>query len=660
MNAAIGGNMAISLKILLIFVFCYPAFSNNLDKYLTEINKLEESLSKVHLHSVDTENFFLDLEQQVKIEGCEVELKTYIDRGLIQRDIYNLSKLRPLRGVIKKKNAYPIYFGLKSKTFRRGHLYYKDQNDRNQDYKKFKKLHKLCSKYTVKKYHKANRPIPEEGVPSFIGRIPVSDGETSGDVYTDENILFGIMEGEASLYQRIKAIKEAKESIYHQSLDFRADTVGQYLGSLLIEKRQQGLDVKVLVDGLANQIKTFSKVEKENNFAMYENMMAAGIRVFGYSCGGKTVRNELRGFDLGKLFRRNHEKILLLDSAHLGTIESSKAIVGGANVSHNYYRMAGQHPTSWRDFDLIVKGEIMKEMEDVFLRNYAERGLRYKTFKYDNKCLNPYDPIKEKDKYYSFKVAHTKSYKIDRHAPDVEVSALLEKNLRELLKGQTPNFEVNLNPEYLNVEGARFINNRPEESEDYIVEAYLDLINSAEKEIFIANQFVLVDEPVKNALRNAAHRGVKITILTNSEKTNEEIELITIVGRYYYIDLAYANHPWLESDLFWDPSQVNIYEWYGQKEGEKQVMGRYHAKVMTVDGKISVVGSHNLDNSSKKNSESLVIIESEELTSELNGWLNKDLDYAKKITYDEMLYFRKPKGGYKIKLGFGKLIEEHL
>ena len=656
----IGGNMAVYSKILFIFLFCYSAFANKLDKYLIEINDLQQNLTKSHYHSIETDNFNLNLEQMVQVNNCEVELKTYMDRGLIQRDVYNLSKLRPLKGVIKKKGAYALYFGLKSKSFRRGHLYYQNLDERNQDYKNFKKLYRLCSKYTVKKYHKKNRPIPEEDIPSFVGRIPLSEGETSGDVYTDESLLFSIMEGETSLYQRIKAIKSAKESVYHQSLDFRADKVGQYLSSLLIQKKEEGLDVKVLVDGLANQIKTFSRVEKENNFIMYQNMMAAGIRVFGYSCGGKTVRNELRGFDLGKLFRRNHEKILLLDSAHLGEIESSKAIVGGANVSHNYYRMAGQHATSWRDFDLIVKGEIMQEIEDVFLRNYAERGLRYKTFKYDNQCLNPYDPIREADKYYQFKVAHTKNYKVDRHAPDVEVSALLEKNLKALLDGETPNFDVNLNPEPIQVDGARFINNRPEESEDYIVEAYLDLINSAQKEIFIANQFVLVDEPVKNALRNAADRGVKITILTNSEKTNEEIELITIVGRYYYIDLVYANHPWLESNLSWDPSNVNIYEWYGQKEGEKQVMGRYHAKVMTVDGKISVVGSHNLDNSSKKNSESLVIVESEQMTKQLNDWLNKDLDYAKKITYDEMLYFKKPRGGYKIKLGFGRLIEDHL
>ncbi len=655
-----GGNMKTFLRGMILLAICLPAYSFNLDEYLTNIESLQQSISKSHQHLFSEETFDLELEQKVDVNDCEVELRTYMDRGLIQRDVYDLAKLTPLKGVIKKKNAHIIYFGLRSKTFRRGRLYFQDKGVRDQEYRKFRKLHKLCSRYTVKRYFKDNKTYPEEGEPDFIGRLPMGEEETSGKIFTGDELLFGIMEGEASLYQRIKAIKEAKRYIYQQNLDYRADKVGQYIADLLIQKRQEGLDVKVLVDGFANQIKTFSKVEKENNFAMYDNLMAAGIRVFGHSCGGKTVRNEMRGLDIAKLFRRNHEKILLTDGDDLGETPTSKAIVGGANISHNYFRMAGRHTTSWRDFDLVVKGPILEEIEDVFLRNFSERGLRYKTFKYDEQCLNPYDPIREPERYYEFKVAHSKSYKMDRYSKDVEISAKVEKNLRDLIEGKVTNFDVELEPKIHTVHGARFVHNRPEEGENYIVEAYLDLINSAQKEIFIANQFVLVDEPVKKALREAANRGVKITILTNSEKTNEEIELITIVGRYYYVDLVYPSHPWLESNMHWDPAQVSIYEWYGQKPGEEQVMGRYHAKVMTVDGIVSVVGSHNLDNSSKKNSESLVLIESEEITKTLHEWLVGDLEYARKITKEEMYYFRKPSGGYKIKLGFGRLIEDHL
>lgn len=489
----------------------YSSFvwSNTVEDYLDQIFSLQKQLSKSHYNYVKEKDFELDLEQRVNIEKCELELKTYVDYGLIQRDVYDLSKLRPAKGLIKDKGTYPLYFGVKSYMFRRSKLYYTDQAERDNDYKQFLTLYKICRKKVVKEFFSSTKVEPPQSPPTFIGRIPQSENETGGKIYREGNKA-AVVEGETSLFHRLKAIKEAKKNVYQQNLDFRSDKVGQLIASYLIEKKQQGLDVKVLVDGMANQIKTFSKVEKANNFAMYDNLMAAGIRVYGHSCGGKTVRNEIRGIDLSKLFRRNHEKILLTDSSDLGETPTSKAIVGGANLSHQYFRMSGLSEDSWRDFDLIIQGTILKEIENVFLRNFSERGLRYKTFGEDYKCLNPYDPIKETEKYFQFKVAHTKAYKPDRNAKDVELTAKVEKNLRDLLSGKNEHHDLVINPELVEVQGLRFINNRPEEGEDYILEAYIDLINSAREEIKIANQFVLVDPPLKRPLERQQIEALKL------------------------------------------------------------------------------------------------------------------------------------------------------
>ena len=642
---------------------------NQFKRYLEEIKNISIVLSNKYKSSLQLNRKKLNITQIVSINSCEIEIRTFTQYGMILRDVYDLGKERPFFSNRKYKGVYPLSFGVLSNWKDRSKIYFPSKKLRNKNKIKFKRLFLLCgSKYIysyMKKKNESRRS--KKRVVSFVGNIPQGKKSTSGMVYgPKESNWASPMEGETSLLQRIQAIRNAEKSIYQQNLGFRGDYIGQFLANEMIKKRGEGVDVKVLVDGIANFIKTFSSVEKGNSLAMYNNLMASGVRVFGYSCAGKIAINEFRGIDLPKLMRRNHEKMFIVDGEEAGQTDSSLAIVGGANISQSYFRMPGPGMDSWREFDSLIRGVIVADIRRAFLRNFNEKEFRYKTYKYDKKCFNHYDPITEAKEYQEFKAQHMKPYKISKKKKERVLAQKVWWNLKRLLEGYKPGIskDVETDPidklEYNLLEGVRFVVNRPEEKENYVLEAYIDLINSAKEEINIGNQFFMPDAELKAALRSAANRGVRINIVTNSEETNPGTELITIVGRYHYIDIVYANHEWLRSTMDWDPDDVRIYEWVGRKKGGKQEMGRFHAKYMTIDKKVALIGSHNLDNSSKNNSESVIIFENESAVTQMNEWYQQDIEYTERKTLQDMKWYHKPKGGYLIKLGFGRLIEKYL
>ena len=64
----------------------------------------------------------------------------------------------------------------------------------------------------------------------------------------------------------------------------------------------------------------------------------------------------------------------------------------------------------------------------------------------------------------------------------------------------------------------RFFQNRPRFGETYIEQAYLKLIEGAQKEILIANAYFVASKTLVEAVKDAARRCVKVTILTNSPR----------------------------------------------------------------------------------------------------------------------------------------------
>ena len=102
-----------------------------------------------------------------------------------------------------------------------------------------------------------------------------------------------------------------------------------------------------------------------------------------------------------------------------------------------------------------------------------------------------------------------------------------------------------------------------------IEQAYLRAINSAEKEIILANAYFLPSQRMRHALQDAALRGVRVLLLLQG-KVEYRLQ--------HYATLA------LYDDLL--RSGVEIYEYH---------LSYLHAKVAVVDGHWATLGSSNIE-----------------------------------------------------------------
>lgn len=95
-------------------------------------------------------------------------------------------------------------------------------------------------------------------------------------------------------------------------------------------------------------------------------------------------------------------------------------------------------------------------------------------------------------------------------------------------------------------------------------------IHAAQERVFITNPYFVPDDPILTAVTSAARRGVDVTIL-NSERMDQW--MVGHAQRSYYTELLKAG--------------VKVYLY------EKPIL--LHAKHMTIDDDIAVIGSSNMD-----------------------------------------------------------------
>ncbi len=130
----------------------------------------------------------------------------------------------------------------------------------------------------------------------------------------------------------------------------------------------------------------------------------------------------------------------------------------------------------------------------------------------------------------------------------------------------------------------------PTERQAATPQLFTTLFAQAQSELIISTPYFVPDYLVLGALCAAAHRGVKVTLIF--PKRNDSF-VVAATSRSYYRQLLEAG--------------IRIYEYKG---------GLLHAKTLTIDGKLAVIGSTNLDlRSFDLNYENNVLIYDESVTT---------------------------------------------
>lgn len=159
----------------------------------------------------------------------------------------------------------------------------------------------------------------------------------------------------------------------------------------------------------------------------------------------------------------------------------------------------------------------------------------------------------------------------------------VQEDLSALLKQATPT------PLNTNV-WAQAMGTGPTVRASAISEMFTQLIDSAQQQLFITTPYYIPDESMHNALCTAAYRGVEVTIIFPARNDSW---VVGAASRSYYVSLLQAG--------------VRIYEYTG---------GLLHAKTLTFDKQISMIGSANLDRRSfDLNYENNILVYSEAVTA---------------------------------------------
>ncbi|TDT63364.1 cardiolipin synthase [Fonticella tunisiensis] len=163
----------------------------------------------------------------------------------------------------------------------------------------------------------------------------------------------------------------------------------------------------------------------------------------------------------------------------------------------------------------------------------------------------------------------------------------------------------------------QLITSGPDYEVPAIMHSILKMITIAKDHIYIATPYFVPSESIMDALKVAALGGIDIRIL--------------FPGRYDHFTVYYASRTYLAELLK-----------YGVKVYLYREDAFVHSKVMTVDGKISTVGTANMDiRSFELNYEINSVIYDEEVTKKLEDMFLEDIKESRLMTLED--YENSPK-----------------
>ncbi len=291
--------------------------------------------------------------------------------------------------------------------------------------------------------------------------------------------------GEETFAAIFRAINSAKHHIHLEYFIVREGRIGNALKDLLIEKAQEGVEVRLLYDGVGSR-----KLRRKYIGELKE----AGVKVASFLPFTLPVPSSWVNY-------RNHRKIAIVDG--------EVGFLGGVNIGDEYVDGGKKFPF-WRDTHLEMKGDALDLLQGVFISDWSfttKEEVRGKK----------YFPVRDKK---------------GNHAVQIAAS------------GPDGNWEA-------------------------IHQAYFTAIATATKNIYLTTPYLIPDESILTALKSAALGGLDVSVVFPGTPDHR---IVYWASNSYFTELLEAG--------------VKIYLY--QK-------GFVHAKTLTVDGQVAIIGTANMD-----------------------------------------------------------------
>ena len=180
----------------------------------------------------------------------------------------------------------------------------------------------------------------------------------------------------------------------------------------------------------------------------------------------------------------------------------------------------------------------------------------------------------------------------------------VDENLDDLLRRPLPEGPPGALP-------AQVIGTGPTSRYSSMPEVFSSLLFAARSEIIVTTPYYVPDDTLQGALCTAAYRGVDVSIVFPARNDSW---IVGAASRSYYTDLLVAG--------------VKIHEYVG---------GLLHAKSLTIDGEVALIGSANMDRRSfDLNYENNILFYDKPLTEELRQRQQDYMASANRISLPEV------------------------
>lgn len=300
--------------------------------------------------------------------------------------------------------------------------------------------------------------------------------------------------GERAYAEMLSAIAGARRSVYLTTYILHSDATGRRFGDALRERARAGLDVRLMFDAVGS----YDSVEDE----FLDELARDGVRVHIYHpilparrrLLGKLqdlhARYELaRGRkprppspfapDFWGFHRRNHQKILVVDSA--------LAFTGGMNIGDDYTDRVeqGVRVKGWHDVQVRVEGPAAIALQNAFTGAWNRSG-----------------------------------------AVPMPGARLPACGIEPVMLEVCANVEWDAKREKFRRVKRTFMS-----------EAYLNAIRVARSRIRIANAYFLPDGKLRQQLADASRRGVRVQVLVPQDS---DVRIVYHASRHTYDELLAA------------------------------------------------------------------------------------------------------------------------
>ena len=439
---------------------------------------------------------------------------------------------------------------------------------------------------------------------------------------------FLLLSGPQDAYAaRLALIASAQKTLDLQYYAIHADASTGRLLRGVVEAARRGVRVRVLLDDFhsTGRNAVVKRLAFEPNIEMRMFNPLAGSRA---SFLGRMV-NALD--DAKTLQQRMHNKLFIADNA--------MGVTGGRNLGDAYFG-AGTD-ANFVDLDVLAAGAIVKDLSRSF-DDYWNNERAYPVQSLVTR--EELDKIREQARRAR---AEEEEAAKARPAPPDDVPMDLRKAQfvwapAVVLVDKPGKIPLNANGKRtgtaepaqpgLVVRGGNPAARQPAAAppDDNVVDGLLSLFDRARSELNIVSPYFVPGTDMKQALSAATARGVKVRVLTNSLSSNDAVAAHAGYARHREellgmgVELYEMRSDPAAAGTGLDSSGVLGSSGSGSSAGASKAM--LHSKLLTIDGRLIVIGSMNLDlRSQLQNTEIALLIRSEELSGIANRQISEGL-----------------------------------